>query len=55
MRKRPLKTLERVLSKAGVGSRTDARGWIAAGRVKVNGKVTRDPDRWIDMASAGRL
>jgi 23S rRNA pseudouridine2605 synthase len=49
-KKRPLKTLERVLSKAGVGSRTDARGWIAAGRVKVNGKVTRDPDRWIDMA-----
>ena len=49
-KKRPLKTLERVLSKAGVGSRTDARGWIAAGRVKVNGKVTRDPDQWIDMA-----
>jgi 23S rRNA pseudouridine2605 synthase len=49
MHKRPLKTLERVLSKAGAGSRTDARGWIAAGRVKVNGKVTRDPDQWIDM------
>jgi pseudouridine synthase len=48
-KKRPLKTLERVLSKAGAGSRTDARGWIAAGRVKVNGTVTRDPDRWIDM------
>jgi 23S rRNA pseudouridine2605 synthase len=48
LKNRPLKTLERVLSKAGVGSRTDARGWIAAGRVKVNGKVTRDPDEWID-------
>ena len=47
--KRPLKTLERVLSKAGIGSRTDARGWIAAGRVKVNGRITRDPDRWVDM------
>ena len=46
---RPLKTLERVLSKAGVGSRTEARGWIAAGRVKVNGKVVRDPDQWVDM------
>jgi pseudouridine synthase len=44
-----LKTLERVLSKAGVGSRGEARGWIAAGRVKVNGKVTRDPDHWVDM------
>jgi len=49
MQKRPLKTLERVLSKAGVGSRTEARAWIAEGRVKVNGRVTRDPDQWIDM------
>ena len=46
---RPLKTLERVLSKAGAGSRVDARGWIRAGRVKVNGQVVRDPDTWIDM------
>ena len=48
-KKRPLKTLERVLSKAGVGSRVDARGWIEAGRVKVNGRVIRDPDQWVDM------
>jgi 23S rRNA pseudouridine2605 synthase len=48
-KKRPLKTLERVLSKAGVGSRGDARSWIHAGRVKVNGRVTRNPDQWIDM------
>jgi 23S rRNA pseudouridine2605 synthase len=48
-KKRPLKTLERVLSKAGVGSRVEARGWIEAGRVKVNGKVARDPDLWVDM------
>jgi len=47
--KRPLKTLERVLSKAGVGSRTEARSWVHEGRVKVNGKVMRDPDHWIDM------
>jgi 23S rRNA pseudouridine2605 synthase len=49
MQKRPLKTLERVLSKAGVGSRTEARAWIADGRVKVNGRVVRDPDQWIDL------
>ena len=49
MKTRPLKTLERVLSKAGVGSRVDARQWIAAGRVKVNGQIVRDPDQWIDM------
>ena len=47
---RPAKTLERVLSKAGLGSRTEARQWIAAGRVKVNGKIIQTPDRWVDFA-----
>ena len=47
--KRRLKTLERVFSKAGVGSRTDARSWIGSGQVRVNGKVVRDPDHWIDL------
>jgi pseudouridine synthase len=46
---RPLKTLERALSKAGYGSRTEARAWIAAGRVAVNGKVERDGDAWVDL------
>ena len=44
-----VKTLERVLSKAGLGSRTEARKWIAAGRVSVNGKVVRTPDHWVDL------
>jgi 23S rRNA pseudouridine2605 synthase len=48
--RRPLKTLERVLSKAGLGSRTEARKWIAAGRVKVNGKLIQTPDHWVDFA-----
>ena len=43
------KTLERVLSKAGVGSRTQARAWIHAKRVKVNGRIVEDPDLWIDF------
>jgi 23S rRNA pseudouridine2605 synthase len=47
--KRPLKTLERVLSKAGLGSRTEARKWIGAGRVKVNGKLIQTPDHWVDF------
>ncbi len=47
--KRPLKTLERLLSKAGLGSRVEARSWIHAGRVQVNGKVIRNPDHWVDM------
>ena len=44
-----LKTLERVISKAGVGSRTEARRWIAAGRVRVNGKLVQTPDYWVDF------
>jgi len=46
---RPLKTLERVLSKAGLGSRSEARRWIGEGRVRVNGRVAGDPDRWVDL------
>jgi pseudouridine synthase len=44
-----LKTLDRVLSKAGAGSRVDAARWVRAGRVTVNGHVVRDPDRWVDL------
>lgn len=47
--KRPLKTLERALSKAGLGSRTEARSWIGARRVKVNGKFIENPDHWVDL------
>lgn len=47
--KRPLKTLDRVISKAGLGSRTEARQWIAAGRVRVNGKLIQTPDHWVDL------
>ncbi len=46
---RPLKTLERVLSKAGLGSRTEARAWVSDGRVNVNGRIVRDPDHWVDL------
>ncbi len=44
-----MKTLERVLSKAGVGSRTEARSWIGQGRVRVNGKLIQTPDHWVDL------
>lgn len=46
---RPLKTLERVFSKAGLASRTEARSWIGKGRVRVNGKLIRNPDHWVDL------
>lgn len=48
-RKRPLKTLDRVISKAGLGSRTEARSWIGSGRVRVNGRLIRTPDHWVDL------
>jgi len=43
----PPKTLDRVISKMGLGSRTDAAAWIRANRVKVNGKVIQQPDFWV--------
>ncbi|MEO8125925.1 MAG: pseudouridine synthase [Bryobacteraceae bacterium] len=46
---RPIKTLERVISKAGLGSRTEARSWIGSGRVAVNGRVIQSPDKWVDL------
>jgi len=47
--KRPLKTLERVISKSGLGSRTEARRWIHQRRVSVNGVVVENPDLWVDL------
>ncbi len=49
LEKRPIKTLERVISKAGLGSRTEARQWIGSGRVRVNGRLIRTPDHWVDL------
>ena len=34
----------RVLSKAGVCSRTQAAAWVREGRVAVNGRIVRDPE-----------
>jgi len=44
-----LKTLERIISKAGLGSRTEARGWIESGRIRVNGRIIRAPAHWVEM------
>ena len=38
-----------MISKAGLGSRAQARSWIHAGRVRVNGRVVENPDEWIDF------
>lgn len=44
---KPRATLDRVLSRAGIASRATTRSWIAEGRVKVNGRVVRNPDHWV--------
>ena len=41
-------TLDRVLSRLGWASRTAAREAIRAGRLKVNGRVVRDPECWVE-------
>jgi 23S rRNA pseudouridine2605 synthase len=47
MASKPAMTLGRVLSRFGIASRTAAREFIRDGRLKVNGKVERNPDRWV--------
>lgn len=44
-------TLDRVLSRYGVASRTAAREAILRGRVKVNGRVVRDAEQWVHPAA----
>lgn len=44
-------TLDRAFSKAGLFSRTEALRKIRAGSVKVNGKIVRDPGRWVSLAT----
>src|SRR5579863_8144080 len=43
-------TLDRVLSRMGLTSRTSPREAIVAGRLKVNGRIVRDPDIWVQPA-----
>lgn len=40
-------TLDRLLSKLGIASRTAAQGWIRNGRVHVNAQIVRKPDTWV--------
>jgi 23S rRNA pseudouridine2605 synthase len=36
--------LARIVSKRGIASRTEAARWISEGRVRVNGRIVRDPE-----------
>jgi 23S rRNA pseudouridine2605 synthase len=45
----PLKrlTVDRLLSKLGIASRGTSQEWVRAGRVRINGRVVRDPAIWV--------
>src|SRR5207247_8949429 len=45
-------TLDRILSKSDIASSTTTREWLEEGRVKVNGRVIRNPDHWLDTMKA---
>ena len=49
MKSKPEMTLDRVLSRFGLASRTDSRAAILKGRLKVNGKIARNPDLWVSL------
>jgi len=40
-------TVDRLLSKRGIASRGTSQQWIRAGRVRINGRVIRDPATWV--------
>jgi 23S rRNA pseudouridine2605 synthase len=42
------RTLDRLLSRLGLCSRTEAVALVRAGRVRVQGRVTRNPETWVD-------
>jgi len=47
----PRHGLARVISKFGIASRTQAARWIVEGRVGVDGRIVRDPERPTDAAA----
>ena len=40
-------TLDRLLSKLGIASRSTAQEWIQAGRVRINQRIVYTPDTWV--------
>ena len=40
-------TVDRLFSKLGIASRGASQEWIKAGRVRINGRVVRDPTTWV--------
>jgi pseudouridine synthase len=47
MKQKSAMTLDRVVSRSGIASRSVACEWIRAGRVKINGRIVRDPSVWV--------
>ena len=47
MKTKEAMTLDRVLSRMGVASRSSAKEAILSGRLRVNGRIVRDPECWV--------
>jgi len=47
MKSKQTMTLDRLLSRFGVASRSAGRKAITEGRVRLNGRVVRDPESWV--------
>ncbi len=40
-------TVDRLLSKLGIASRSTSQDWIRAGRVRIDGRMVHDPATWV--------
>src|SRR6185295_18545660 len=40
-------TVDRLLSKLGIASRGTSQEWVQAGRIRINGRIVRDPATWV--------
>jgi 23S rRNA pseudouridine2605 synthase len=40
-------TVDRLLSKFGIASRGTSQEWIHTGRIRINGRIVRDPATWV--------
>ncbi len=44
-------TLDRLFSKLGIASRGTSQKWIREGRVRINGRIVKNPDTWVSWPS----
>lgn len=48
-------TLDRLFSKLGIASRGMSQKWIREGRVRVNGRLVKNPEIWVSWPTDGSV